>query len=211
MKKNRVVVTGLGVISAVGNDVPTFWQSLKDSKSGVGMLKTFDASKFDSRIAGEVKGFDHSLYGLSVKDTRRMDKFVQYAVAASKQALVDAGIDLNKEDRTRFGTLIGSGIGSLRTIEEECKIYLEKGPSRLSPFLIPMLIVNGASGQVAITFGLKGPNSCVATACASGSHAIGDAFRILERGDADAMIAGGTESCITALVWEGFARLRRYP
>ncbi len=206
--KNRIVVTGLGVISAVGNDVPSFWEALKSGKSGVGPLTTFDASAFDSRIAGEVKGFDPGLYDLSSKDTKRMDKFVQYAVAASKQAVTDSGLVLDKEDRTRIGVLIGSGIGSLHTIEEEFKVYLQKGPSKLSPFLIPMLIVNEASGQVAITFGLKGPNSCVATACASGSHAIGDASRILERGDADVMICGGTESCITYLGVGGFCALK---
>src|SRR3989338_2819223 len=168
MKENRVVVTGLGVISPLGNDVPTSWQSMKDGKSGVGPLATFDASAFDSRIAAEVKGFDPALYGMTSKDTRRMEKFVQYAVACATQAITDAGLELEKENKERIGVLIGSGIGSLRIIEEEHKVYLEKGPSRLSPFLIPMLIVNEASGHVAINFGLKGPNSCVATACATG-------------------------------------------
>jgi len=208
MEKHRVVVTGLGAISAIGNDVPSFWQALKEGKSGVGPLKTFDCSKFDSRIAGEVKGFDPALYGLSSKDVKRMDKFVQYAVASAKQAVHSSGLDLKKEDRNRIGVLIGSGIGSLHTMEQEFMVYLEKGPSKLSPFFIPMLIVNEASGQVAITFGLKGPNSCVATACASGSHAIGDAFRILERGDADVMVTGGTESCITYLGLGGFCALK---
>jgi 3-oxoacyl-[acyl-carrier-protein] synthase II len=208
MKNKRVVVTGLGVISAVGNDLASFWQSLKGGKSGIGPLTTFDASAFDSRIAGEVKGFNPILYGLSVKDTRRMERFVQYAIACAKQVITDAGLDLDKEDRSRIGALVGSGIGSLRIIEEEHKVYLQKGPSRLSPFLIPMLIVNEAAGQVAINFGLKGPNSCVATACASGSHAIGDAFKIIQRGDADAMICGGTESCITSLGVGGFCALK---
>ena len=208
MEENRVVVTGLGVISPLGNDVPTSWQALKEGKSGVGVLTSFDASQFDSRIAGEVKGFDLGLYGMSAKDTRRTDKFVHYAVACSKQAITDAGLDLEKEDRDRIGVLIGSGIGSLYIIEKEHKVYLQKGPSKLSPFLIPMLIVNEAAGQVAITFGLKGPNSCVATACASGSHAIGDAFKILERGDADVMVCGGTESCVTHLGMGGFCALK---
>jgi 3-oxoacyl-[acyl-carrier-protein] synthase II len=137
-----------------------------------------------------------------------MDKFVQYAVACSKQAITDAGLDLEKEDRNRIGVLIGSGIGSLHIIEEEFQVFLKKGPSRLSPFLIPMLIVNEAAGQVAIIFGLKGPNSCVATACASGSHAIGDAFRILKHGYADVMVCGGTESCITYLGLGGFCALK---
>jgi 3-oxoacyl-[acyl-carrier-protein] synthase II len=208
MKKNRVVITGLGTISPLGNDVRTTWQALKDGKSGVGMLTTFDASAFDSRIAGEVKNFDPALYGLSTKDTKRMEKFVQYAIACASQAITDAGLDLEKENKDYIGVLIGSGIGSLGVIEEEHKVYLEKGPSRLSPFLIPMLIVNEASGQVAINFGLKGPNSCVATACATGSHAIGDAFKIIERGAAEMMIAGGTESCITHLGIGGFCALK---
>jgi 3-oxoacyl-[acyl-carrier-protein] synthase II len=206
--ENRVVVTGLGVISAVGNDVSSFWQALKNGKSGIDRITSFDASEFDSRIAGEVKGFDPSFYGMSSKDLKRMDTFVQYAVATATQAIKSAGLDLNKEDRTRIGVLVGSGIGSLHTVEEQYKVYLEKGPSKLSPFLIPMLIVNEASGHVAMAFGLKGPNSCVATACASGSHAIGDAFKILERGAAEVMVCGGTESCITAMGVGGFCALK---
>jgi 3-oxoacyl-[acyl-carrier-protein] synthase II len=208
MQENRVVITGLGVVSAVGNDIATFWQSLRESKSGIGPTMSIDVSAFDSRIAGEVKAFDPSLYGISSKDVRRMDKFAQYAIACSKQAITDSGLDLDKEDRTRIGVLVGSGIGSLHAIEEEHKVFLEKGPSRLSPFLIPTLIVNAASGNVAIAFGLKGPNSCVATACASGSHAIGDAYRILKYGHADVMVCGGTESCITNLGVGGFCALK---
>ena len=208
MDGHRVVVTGLGVISAIGNDAPTFWQALKDGKSGVSRITSFDPTGFDSQVAGEVKGFDPAFYGMTHKDTKRMDKFVQYAVAAAKEAIANAGLALDKEDRTRIGVLIGSGIGSLRIMEEECRVYFDKGPSRISPFLIPMLIVNEASGHVAINFGLKGPNSCVATACASGSHAIGDAFKIVERGDADVMVCGGTESCVTATGVGGFCALR---
>jgi len=208
MEENRVVITGLGVISPVGNDILSFWQSMKEGRSGIGTILSFDPSKFDSRIAGEVKGFDPSFYGMSFKDIKRMDKFAQYAVASTRQAIDASGLDLNKEDRTRIGVIVGSGIGSLYTIEEEHKIFLTKGPARLSPFLIPMLIVNEAAGQVGIVFGLKGPNSCVATACASGSHSIGDAFRVLERGDADVMISGGTESCIVPTGVGGFCALR---
>lgn len=208
MGKNRVVITGLGVISPVGNDIPTFWSSLKEGKCGIGPLTSFDATAFDSRIAAEVKDFDPGLYGMDFKEAKRTAKFVQYAVAASKQAVASSGLDLDKENKERIGVLIGSGIGSLYTIEEEHKVMLSKGPSRMSPFLIPMLIVNEASGFVGITFGLKGPNLCVATACASGSHAIGDAFRILERGDADVMISGGTESCIVPTAVGGFCALR---
>jgi 3-oxoacyl-[acyl-carrier-protein] synthase II len=208
MQEHTVVITGLGVISPVGNDVASFWKSLTEGISGVGPLKTFDCSDFDSRIAGEVKGFDPAAYGMSSKDTKRMDKFVQYAIAASTQAVRDAGLDLEGEDKHRIGVLIGSGIGSLKVIEDGYKSYLEKGASRITPFLIPMLIVNEASGHVAITFGFKGPNSCVATACATGSHAIGDAFKIIERGDADVMVAGGTESCITYMGVGGFCALK---
>ncbi len=208
IKEHRVVVTGAGIISPVGNDVATFWKSLREGKSGVGPLTSFDAAKFDSRIAGEVKGFEPAKYGITFKETKRMDKFVQYAVASAKQAIDSSGLDLKQLDTTRIGVVIGSGIGSLYTIEEQHKIMLEKGPSRMSPFLIPMLIVNEASGNVAIVFGLKGPNSCVATACASGSHSIGDAFRMLQRGDADCMITGGTESCIVPTGVGGFCALK---
>jgi len=208
MQKNRVVVTGLGIISPVGSGADAFWQAMKEGKSGVGKITQFDASKFDSQIAGEVGDFQPDLYGISSKDTRRMDRFVQFAVAAAKQAVTDSRLNLEKLDRNRCGVLIGSGIGSLRVMEEEHKVYLAKGPSRLSPFLIPMLIVNEASGHVGITFGFKGPNSCVTTACASGSHAIGDAFRIIQDGYADLMICGGTESCVTTLGIGGFRALK---
>jgi len=204
---NRVVVTGLGLISPVGKDVPTAWKSLIDGKSGIGPITYFDASKFDSRIAGEVKGFDYSSH-FSTKDTKRVARFVQYSVFAADEAISDSGLDLEKEDRNQIGVLVGSGIGSLRSIEKEYEVYLNKGPGRISPFLIPRLIVNEGAGHISIKFGLKGPNSCVATACASGSHAIGDAFRILQRGDANAMVAGGTESAITYLGVGGFCSLK---
>ena len=198
----------MGVISPVGNDIPGFWNSLKEGKGGVGPITTFDASAFDSRIAAEVKNFDPTRYGISLKDIKRTAKFVQYAVAAAKQAVESSGLVLDKEDRNRIGVIIGSGIGSLQTIEDEYKVFLSKGPSRLSPFLIPMLIVNEASGLVAIIHGLKGPNSCVATACASGSHAIGEAYRTIVYGDADVMITGGTESCIVPTALGGFCALK---
>jgi len=206
--KKRVVITGLGAITPVGNDVESFWQSLKDGKSGVGPTTSFDASAFDSRISAEVKDFDPTRYGISLKDIKRTAKFVQFAIAAAKQAMESSGLDSKKEDATRMGVVIGSGIGSLHTIEEEHKVFLSKGPSRLSPFLIPMLIVNEASGMVAIIHGLKGPNSCVATACASGSHAIGEAYRMILYGDADVMLTGGTESCIVPTSVGGFCALR---
>lgn len=192
----------------MGNDIASFWHSLKEGKSGVGPITSFDATDFDSRIAAEVKNFDPTQYGISLKDVKRTAKFVQFAVAAAKQAVESSGLDLNKEDRDRIGVIIGSGIGSLHTIEEQHKILLNKGPSRLSPFLIPMLIVNEASGLVAIMHGLKGPNSCVATACASGSHAIGEAYRTILYGDADVMVTGGTESCIVPTSVGGFCALK---
>lgn len=205
--KRRVVVTGLGVISPVGNDVESFWRALISGKSGIGPITSFDASAFDSKIAGEVKDFEPTKH-MDAKEAKRMEKFAQFAVAVGKQAVVDAGLDLTKEDPNRIGVIVGSGIGSLRIVEEQCRIYFEKGPSRFSPFMIPMLIVNEAAGHISITLGLKGPNSCVTTACASGSHAIGDAFRIVSYGDADMMLAGGTESCVTALGVGGFCALK---
>jgi 3-oxoacyl-[acyl-carrier-protein] synthase II len=206
--KKRVVITGLGVISPVGNDVASFWKSLVEGKGGVGPITAFDPTGFDSRIAAEVKNFDPTHHGISLKDIKRTAKFVQYAVAAAKQAIESSGLDLEREDRNRMGVVIGSGIGSLQTIEEEHKILLNKGPSRLSPFLIPMLIVNEAAGLVAIVHGLKGPNTCIATACASGSHSIGDAYRTILYGDADMMLAGGTEACIVPTSVGGFCALR---
>ena len=204
----RVVITGLGVISPVGNKISTFWNSLTEGKSGIDRITHFDPTGFDSQIAGQIKQFNPQDYGITPRDTRRMAKFVQYAIAASKQAIGDANLNLDKENKERIGVLIGSGIGSLQIVEKEHRVLLKNGPSRISPFLIPTLIVNEASGWVAITFGFKGPNSCVATACASGSHAIGDACKIIERGDTDIMIAGGTESAITPLAVAGFCALK---
>jgi 3-oxoacyl-[acyl-carrier-protein] synthase II len=204
----RVVVTGLGVVSPVGNDVASFWDSMKEARSGIAELTTFDAAAFDSRIAGEVKGFEPLSYGMTKKEVLRLEKFVQYAMACAYQAILDAGLALEKEDKERIGVIVGSGIGSLRIIEEEHQVYLKSGPSRITPFLIPMLIVNEAAGHIAIKYGFKGPNSCVTTACASGSHAIGDALRLIQRGDADVMITGGTESAITHLGIGGFCALK---
>lgn len=205
--KKRVVITGLGAITALGNDIPSFWQAILAGKSGVGKITQFDAAKFDSQIAAEVKAFD-PLKHFHAKEARHTPRFVQFGVVAAKEAFQDAKLDSANFDKHRMGVVVGSGIGSLRTIEEEYDTFLKKGPSRLSPFLIPMLIVNEASGHISMHLSAKGPNSCVATACASGSHAIGDAFKILQRGDADIMIAGGTESCITVLGVGGFCALK---
>ncbi|MFH1853680.1 MAG: beta-ketoacyl-ACP synthase II, partial [Candidatus Omnitrophota bacterium] len=203
----RVVVTGIGIISPVGNNKEEFWAALSSGKSGIGPLTTFDCKDYDSRIAGEVKNFTPHPF-IPKKELRRMEKFVQFAVTAAKEAVDDSGLDISKEDPFDIGVLVGSGIGSLRIIEEQHKVILEKGPSRMTPFLIPMLIVNMASGHISIMFNVKGPNSCTTTACAAGTHAIGEAFRLIQRGYATVMITGGTESCITTLGIGGFCALK---
>ncbi len=203
----RVVLTGLGCLTPIGNSLKESWDSVLAGKSGTGPVTQIDSHYFSSRVAAEVKNFDPLKY-LSAKQIKKSDRFVHFAVAGAKMALDDSAIDLSKEDLHLIGVLIGSGIGGLRTIEEQHKILLEKGPHRVSPFLIPMLIVNMAPGQVAMEFGLKGPNNCVATACATGTHAIGDAFKIIQRGEATAMLAGGTEACITLLGFGGFDAMK---
>src|SRR4051812_29903376 len=175
MTRRRVVITGLGAVSPLGNDAETTFQALLEGKSGAGPIKAFDTTGYDTHFACEVKDFHVENHVADKKDARRMDLFVQFAVASADMALKDSGVDLARQDLERFGVLVGSGIGGLRIIEAHHKILMEKGPSRVNPFLIPMLIVNMAPGQIAIQFGLKGPNSCVATACATGNHAIGDA------------------------------------
>jgi len=205
--KRRVVITGMGVLSPVGNNLNDFWSALMEGKNGVGMVTAFDSSKFTSHLSAEVKDFNPAAI-LNSKQIKRMDRFVQFGVYAAKMAFDDSAIDITKEDPKRIGVLVGSGIGGLHTIEKQVEIYLTKGPSRLSPFLIPMLIVNMASGQISIMLGLKGPNSCVATACASGTHAIGDAFNIIQRGDVDVMVTGGAEGCITPVGFGGFCALK---
>jgi len=200
------VVTGAGAVTPVGNDVPTLWRTLLAGQSGIGPIRSFDAAAFESRIAGEVKGFDPARY-LSPKEIKRSERFVQFAIAAAKQAVADAGLRLEQEDPFRCGAVIGTGIGSMHLIEEQHSALLAKGPKKLSPFMIPMLICNMAPGHVAIDLGLKGPNFCTTTACASGTHGVGEAFRILQRGGADVMLGGGTESCITPLTVGGFCAL----
>ncbi|MFA6320852.1 MAG: beta-ketoacyl-ACP synthase II [Candidatus Omnitrophota bacterium] len=210
-KRRRVVVTGLGAVTPVGCTIEEFWKSLLEGRSGVKRLACFDPSNFTAKIAAEIKNFDPSPY-LSPKEIKRMDRFVQFAVCSAKMAMADSGMQLDKEDRNRIGVLVGSGIGGLHTVEAEHRQYIalgpEKGPSRISPFLIPMLIVNMASGQTSITLGLKGPNSAVATACATANHAIGDAMRIIQRGEADAMVCGGSEAAITHMGFGGFCALK---
>lgn len=207
MERHRVVVTGLGLITPLGIGVQSSWQGLMEGRSGIGTITTFDSSDLPVHIAGEVKGFDPLLY-IEPKEVKKMDRFIHFAVAASTMAMDDSGLTITDRNAARVGVIIGSGMGGLPAIEHYHKVYLEKGYRRITPFFIPMLIINLASGQVSIKFGAKGPNSAVATACATGSHAIGDAFRIIQRGEADAMIAGGTESCITPMAVGGFAVMK---
>jgi len=205
--KKRVVVTGLGAITPVGHTKKDFWAALMSGKSGTARLTAFDPSLFTTHIAAEVKEYDPLKY-FSSKDVRHMDRFVQFAMIASKEAFAESGLDMTKVDADRCGVLIGSGIGGLHTFEEQHSIYLQKGHSKISPFLIPMLIVNMATGEVSIALGFRGPNSCVATACASANHALGDAFRIIQRGEADVMVAGGSDGCITPMGFGGFCSIK---
>ena len=204
--KTRVVVTGLGAITPIGNDVASFWQGLKDKKVGIAPITYFDTTDYKAKLAGEVKDFDPKKY-MDPKAARRMEPFSQYAVAAAGEAIAQAGLDMEKEDPFRVGTSIGSGIGSLQAMEREHKKMLEKGPNRVNPLLVPMMISNMAVGKVAMQYGLKGKSINVVTACATGTNSIGEAFRSIQYGEADVMVAGGTESAITPLGMAGFAAL----
>lgn len=204
----RVVVTGLGIMTSLGHELETFWDHLMAGKSGVSLIESFDVSEYPTRIAASIKDFSPEDY-MDKRDARRMDRFVQFALAASQKALQDA--DLNIRDQTdpeRVGVIVGSGIGGLTTWEEQHKILLEKGPKRVSPFFIPMMIANMASGQISMATGAKGPNTTAVTACATGSHSIGDSFKIIQRGDADVMICGGAEATISPTGMAGFCALR---
>lgn len=199
----RVVVTGMGALTPIGNTLSDYWNGLLSGKNGIGPITRFDASRHACRIAGEVKGFDPHDY-MERKEAKHMDRFAHFAVAASKQAIADAKFVINDLNAEQVGVIIGTGIGGLKVLEDQQEIYLSRGPSRCSPFMIPMMIANIAAGLTAIHTGAKGPNSCCVTACASGSNAIGDAFRLIQRGYAQAMICGGTESAITPLGLAGF-------
>ena len=203
----RAVVTGMGVVAPNGIGIESFWRSIIGGVSGVGPITRFDASRHDARIAGEVKGFD-PLQWLEKKDVRKMDLFIQYAVAAAQMAYDDSGLKVTDENRERVGIVVGTGMGGLPNLEEVHKIMLEKGPGRISAFFIPSIITNLASGQISMRFGMKGPNSCVCTACATGNHAIGDSLRIIQRGEADVMLAGGSEAVITPLTIGGFCAMK---
>lgn len=202
----RVVVTGMGAITPVGNNVETFWQSLKEKKVGIGPITYFDTADYKAKLAAQVKDFDPKEY-MDPKTAKRMEAFSQFAVAASSQALKHAGIYMEKEDPYRVGVMIGSGIGSLQSVEREYKKLLEKGPGRVNPLLVPMMISNMAAGNVSIQFGLKGKCLNVVTACATGTHSIGEAFRSIQHGEADVMVAGGAEASITPIGVAGFTAL----
>ncbi len=207
MKDRRVVVTGLGALTPLGNSTEEFWSGLCEGRSGIGPITRFDATGYPTRIAGEIRNFDPLKY-LDKKEARRLDPYLMYAIAASAMAVEDSGIPRANVDPTRFGVLIGSGIGGMTTLLESHSTLLTRGHERVSPFFIPMIIVNMASGLVSMRFGAKGPNISVVTACATGNHAIGDAFKIIQRGDADVMIAGGSEACVVPLTIAGFCSMK---
>lgn len=202
----RVVITGMGAITPIGLNVSEFWNSIKEGKTGFGEITKFDISDYKAKLAAEVKGFDAKNY-MDFKSSKRMELFCQYAVAATKEAMEDANLDMEKEDPYRVGVSVGSGIGSLQAMEREYDKLLKKGPSRVNPLLVPMMISNMAAGNVSIQYGLKGKSLNVVTACATGSHSIGEAYRTIQCNDADVMIAGGTESSITPIGMSGFAAL----
>lgn len=205
--KKRVVITGLGCVTPVGNGKENFWNNIKSGVCGIDKVTRFDASTFQTQIAGEVKDFNGEEY-INKKELKRLDRFTQYAVASAKMAVDDANLNLDLVKKERMGVIIGSGIGGVETIENQHKILLNKGNKRVSPFFVPMMIGNMAAGQVSIFLGAKGPNTNVCTACASGTHSIGDAFKIIQRGDADIMVAGGSEAPITALSFSGFCNMK---
>ena len=205
--ENRVVVTGMGVVTPVGVTVDDFWESLKQGRGGIGPITHFDASDFDNRIAGEASDFDPNRY-IGPKELRRMDLYTQYAVVSAHQAVADASLDVTQEDMNRVGVVVGSGIGGIDTWEKQHKVLLKKGPGRVSPLFVPMMISDIAAGHISMIFGAKGPNYATVSACATSAHAISDACRILQRGDADVMIAGGSEAPITALAIGGFASMK---
>jgi 3-oxoacyl-[acyl-carrier-protein] synthase II len=207
LARRRVVVSGLGIVAPVGIGISEAWSNILAGKSGIGRITRFDPSPFASQIAGEVKGFDVGKY-LAPKEARRFDTFIHYGLAAAMESIQDAGLDLDKLDRERIGACIGSGIGGLPLIEETHDAYLAGGPRKISPFFVPGTIINLVAGQISIMYGLKGPNLALVTACTTANHCIGDAGRLIEYGDADVMVAGGSESCISQLGLGGFGAAR---
>jgi len=207
MNKRRVVITGLGIVSPVGNDVETAWKNVVAGASGIGPITHFDAGAFPTRIAGEVKNFDPAAY-IPPKDIKKMDTFIHYGIAAGTDALKDSGIEITEANATRIGVAVGAGIGGIASIERTTLAYNEGGPRKISPFFVPGCIINMASGNLAIIHGLKGPNIACVTACTTATHNIGLAMRMIQYGDADAMLTGGAEFCVTATAVGGFCSAR---
>jgi len=207
MSERRVVITGIGVLTPLSSELELFWQNLLAGKSGIAPVTRFDTTEYDCKIGGEVRDFKPEEF-MPIKETRRTDRFVQYAVGAAKKAMVDSGIEMAQEDANRIGVLIGSGIGGMETIEDQVGTLVRKGPSRVSPFMIPMLIVNMASGYVSMLIGAKGPNLAVVSACATATHALGEAARAIVHNDADVMIAGGSEAAVTQMGYAGFCAMK---
>ncbi len=205
--RKRVVITGMGAITPIGNDVDSFWKNLCDGKSGIGRITRFDPEKYDTQIAAEVKDFDPQNY-VDKKEIKRMDRYTQFAMAAAKMAVEDADLDWSRENSQRFGVILGTGVGGLETMEKQAVILHTKGPRRVSPFFIPMMIANMAADQISIAYGAKGMNSTVVTACASGTNAIGEAYRAIREGYADIMITGGAEAAVTPLSLAGFSSMK---
>jgi 3-oxoacyl-[acyl-carrier-protein] synthase II len=195
----------MGAVTPIGNNIAEYWDALLAGKSGITKVTAFDASEYATQIAGEVKGFEPGNF-MDKKEARRMDRFTQFAIACTRMAIEDANLDLDKIDRDRAGTIIGTGIGGMETLHDQYKVLFEKGPSRISPFFVPMMIGNMASGQASITFGLRGPCLTVVHACATGTNSIGEAMRIIQHGDADIMVCGGTEATISPAALAGSAR-----
>lgn len=204
---NRVVITGLGAITPIGTGKENFWNALLEGKNGIGRITHFDPEGYVAQIAGEVKDFNAADY-IDKKEAKRMDRDTQFAVAAAGMAIADAKLDLEAENLDRIGTFIGTGIGGIETMHGQYEKFFAKGPSRISPFFVPMMIANMAAGQVAITYKLHGPSSCIVTACATGTNCIGDAFKVIQRGDADVMVAGGTEAAISQAAVAGFGAMK---
>jgi 3-oxoacyl-[acyl-carrier-protein] synthase II len=208
MNERRVVITGMGVVSPVGNDLASFWESLKAGRSGIGQITAFDTSQYHCHIGGEVRDFDYTSFFKTPKDAKRCDRYVGLGMAASKMAISDAGLDLNAIDPTRVGVMVGSGIGGLSTLEREHTVLIQKAPNRVSPFVIPMMISNIGSGIISMEMGLTGPNMVVVTACATSNNNIGEAWRIIKFGDADAMLCGGAEASILPMGLSGFGNMK---
>ncbi len=205
--KRRIAITGVGLVTPLGVGTDNVWKRILAGESGIAPITRFDITRHDTKIAGEVKDFRAEDY-ISVKEAKRMDLFIQFALAGTKIAMEDSGLDMSKEDAERVGVVVGTGLGGLPTLEKYHSVYLERGPGRISPFFIPMLIANEAPGHIAIQYGIKGPNLCIVTACATGAHSIGDACRIIQYGDADVMVAGGCEANLTPLTVGGFNAMK---